>query len=201
MAFIIGNKIGMTQMFDAGTGNAMAVTLIEARPCTVTFVRTKERDGYYALQVGCGTKKKMNKPERGHLGSAAQCAVLREFRLRAPADKNVGDVIDVSVFHAGDVVKVSGISKAKGFQGVVKRHGFRGGPASHGQKHSLREPGSIGAVWPQRVLKGMRMAGRMGGDMRTVRNLAVVAVDAGAGTIAVAGAVPGRKGTLLAVRS
>ena len=127
-------------------------------------------------------------------------AAVRELRTEGPAGKKTGDAIDVSAFVQGDVVKVSGLSKAKGFQGVVKRHRFAGGPASHGQKHSLREPGSIGATWPQRVLKGTRMAGRMGGDRRTVRNLTVMQVDKDAHVIALLGAIPGRRGGLVEIR-
>jgi len=193
MKYIIGNKIGMTQIFDA-KGRAVAVTLVEAAPCTVTAVRTKERDGYDAVQIGCGSRKKANKPEKGHLGNFGPYAMLREFRLSDQSDKKAGDTIDLSAFTEGEIVKVSATTKAKGFQGVVKRHGFAGGPASHGQKHSLREAGSIGATWPQRVLKGTRMAGRMGGDRRSVTGIQVVKVDIARSMIAVKGAVPGKRG-------
>ena len=199
MKFILGKKIGMTRIFNEN-GKAIPVTVVEVNPCTVTFIRSKEKDGYEAVQVGCGLKNKINKPEKGHLKELSQFAVLKEFRMNAP-DYKIGDIIDISVFNEGEKVKISGISKAKGFQGVVKRHSFRGGAASHGQKHSLREPGSIGATWPQRVLKGQRMAGRMGGDRITVKNLRVLQVDLATNTLLISGAVPGRPGTLVEIRS
>lgn len=195
--FILGRKIGMTRIFN-GNGKAIPVTVVEANPCTVTFIRTKEKDGYEAVQIGCGSKNKMKKPEKGHLKELGQFAVLKEFRVSDPSHK-VGDIIDISIFSEGEKVKISGISKAKGFQGVVKRHGFGGGAASHGQKHSLREPGSIGATWPQKVLKGMRMAGRMGGDRNTLKRLKVVKVDKDENLIALSGAIPGRRGTLVEI--
>ena len=197
MKFILGKKIGMTRIFNEN-GKAIPVTVVEANPCTVTFIRSKEKDGYEAVQVGCGLKNKINKPEKGHLKELSQFAVLKEFRVNAP-DHKIGDVIDISVFNEGEKVKISGISKAKGFQGVVKRHSFRGGAASHGQKHSLREPGSIGSTWPQRVLKGMRMAGRMGGERNTVKGLKVIKIDKDENLIAVSGAIPGRRGTLVEI--
>ncbi len=199
MKFIMGEKLGMVRLFDA-QGRAVPVTLVEAKPCTVTGVRTKERDGYDAVQFGYGSTRRTNKPEKGHFKGLGPFAAVRELRTEGPTDKKTGDAIDVSVFAEGDTVKVSGVSKAKGFQGVVKRHRFAGGPASHGQKHSLREPGSIGSTWPQRVLKGTRMGGRMGGDRRTVRNLTVMKVDKDAHVIAILGAIPGRRGGLVEIR-
>lgn len=198
MKYLLGNKLGMTQTYDA-TGKPVPVTLVEAAPCVVTFVRTKERDGYDAIQVGFGKRKRTTKPEMGHLKDKGPFAVVREFRLDAPSDKQPGDIIDVSTFAEGDAVKVAGLTKAKGFQGVVKRHGFRGGPKTHGQKHSLRAPGSIGATWPQRVLKGTRMAGRMGGVRRTVRGLSIVRIDKEHNIIAVSGALPGKPGALMEI--
>lgn len=189
----------MTQIFDE-KGAAIAVTLIDVQPCTVTQVRTKECDGYDAVQLGFGAKNKANKPEKGHVRDLGAFAVLKEYRTKGAADKKVGDAIDVSLFAEGDAIKVSGTSKAKGFQGVVKRHHFGGGRASHGQKHSEREPGSIGATWPQRVLKGTRMAGRMGGVRKTVTGLTVAKIDKEHNILAVAGAVPGRRGTLLEIK-
>lgn len=197
--FILGSKVGMTQVFDAN-GHAVPVTLIEAQPCTVTFVRTTAKDGYGAIQIGCGVRKHINKPEKGHLRDLGPFMLLREFRVDGVSDKKVGDHIDVSLFHEGDTVAVSGITKAKGFQGVVKRHHFAGGPKSHGQKHSLREAGSIGATWPQRVLKGMRMAGRMGGERCTMKHVEVVRVDTTRHLLAVKGAIPGRRGTWVEIR-
>ncbi len=198
MKFILGNKLGMTQVPNA-KGGVAPVTLVSVRSCVVTFVRTKEKDGYDAVQVGYGARKRMNKPEAGHLRGHAPFSVLKEFRLAEPCEKAVGDVISAEVFSEGEKVKVSSVTKAKGFQGVVKRHGFRGGPASHGQKHSLREPGSIGATWPQRVLKGRRMAGRMGGDRKTVSGLEVVRVDKENNLIAIKGALPGRNGIVVEI--
>lgn len=188
----------MTQAPNA-KGVVAPVTLVSVKPCVVTFVRTKEKDGYNAVQVGCGKRKRINKPEAGHLRGHAPFAVLKEFRFADLCDKAIGDVIDISVFSEGDTVKVSSVTKAKGFQGVVKRHNFRGGPASHGQKHSLREPGSIGATWPQRVLKGRRMAGRMGGDRRTVSGIEVIKIDKENNLIALKGALPGRNGILVEI--
>jgi len=198
MKFILGKKLGMTQIFDE-KGRAVAVTLVEARPSTVTAVRTQEKDGYDAIQIGWGSRRKINKPEKGHLKDLGPFAVLKEIRLENSADKKIGDTVDINIFAQGDMVKVSAQSKAKGFQGVVKRHGFAGGPASHGQKHSKREAGSIGATWPQRVLKGKRMAGRMGGVQRTVRGLRIIKVDPETQIIAVEGAIPGKQGALVEI--
>lgn len=189
----------MTQVFDE-RGRVTPVTLIEAEPCAVTYIRTKEKDGYDAVQIGCERSDKLNKPAQGHLKTTGGFSVLREFPDSGDARK-LGDVIDVSAFQEGEEVKVSGISKAKGFQGVVKRHGFAGGPATHGQKHSQREPGSIGSVWPQRVLKGQRMAGRMGGARRTVSGLKIVKIEKDDNLMAVTGAIPGRRGTLVEIVS
>lgn len=199
MKYILGEKVGMTQIFDAD-GNAVPVTLVRAEPNTVTQVRTLERDGYQAVQIGRGAKKKLARPQAGHLKGLGNFRTLKEFKDSA-AERMRGAVIDVSLFSPGDLVKVSGVSKAKGFQGVVKRHGFHGAPATHGTKHAHREPGSIGATWPQRVIKGMRMAGRMGGETVSVRNLEVVSVDAAKSLIALRGAVPGKRGTVVAIQS
>jgi large subunit ribosomal protein L3 len=164
-------------------------------------VRTKERDGYNAVQIGYGERKSKNvsKAVLGH-GKGKAFKAIKEFKT--DETKNVGDAITLEAFKEGDVVEVSGISKGKGFQGVVKRHGFKGGPRSHGQKHSEREPGSIGGAGRDggRVAKGKRMAGRTGGDRVTVKNLKVVAVDAANNQIMIKGAIPGRRGTLLEIR-
>ncbi len=191
-------------------GNVVPATLVLAGPITVTQIKTKEpldktrgkKDGYDAVQIGFGTRKIKNikKPQR----KAGAFRYLREFRI-SEEDKDFfkkGDKIDVSVFEEGNKVEVSGISKGKGFQGVVKRHGFHGGPRSHGQKHSEREPGSIGGAGRAggRVAKGMRMAGRMGSDRITVKNLKVIAVDTEKNQIFVEGAVPGRRGTLIELK-
>jgi large subunit ribosomal protein L3 len=203
MKFILAKKEGMTRLYTE-EGIALAGTILSAEPVTVTAVKTVDgKDGYAALQVGTGTRKTKNiaKAVLGHTKGKG-FAALKEFR--GAEGKNVGDAIDASVFAVGDVVEISGITKGKGFAGVVKRHGFHGGPRSHGQKHSEREAGSIGGSGGRaggRVAKGMRMAGRLGGDRVTVKNLKVLLVDAAAGTIVVSGAVPGRRGTLLEVVS
>jgi large subunit ribosomal protein L3 len=198
MKFILGKKIGMTRVFDEN-GKATSVTLVEAEPCTVVCIRTNEKDTYEAIQIGCGHKKKINKPEIGHSGQHGAFSVLKEFRTKSSSYK-VGDKIDVTIFNEGDAVNISGISKSKGFQGVVKRHGFAGGPASHGQKHSLREPGSIGSGGVQRVFKGMKMAGRMGGERKFVSGLKIVKIEKEDNIIAISGAIPGRRGTLIEIK-
>lgn len=201
MAFILGKKLGMSQLFNS-EGKSLPITLIEAGPMKVTQVKTKEKDGYISAQFGFGQKKKINKPLSGHLKDLGNFRYLRESRYSD--EKNIpakGEKIDVSVFKEGDWVKVSGISKSYGFQGVVKRHGFRGAPKTHGTKHAHREPGSIGSTWPQRILKGKKMAGRMGGERKTVKNLKVVKIDKENNIMAVLGAVPGRKGGLLEIKS
>jgi len=211
MKFILAKKEGMTRLFGED-GRARAGTILVANPVTVTAVKTKEgKDGYSAVQVGMGVRKTKNisKAVLGHTKGKGYQAI-REFPVAfggSDAINNaaeVGATIDASTFAVGDIVSVSGLTKGKGFQGGVKRHGFHGGPRSHGQKHSEREPGSIGGSGGRaggRVAKGIRMAGRMGGDRVTVTNLKVLAVDAAAGEIIVSGAVPGRRGTLLEVVS
>lgn len=189
----------MTQIFGKD-GRVIPVTLIQALPNTVLQIKTKEKDGYEAVQVGAGARKPKNikKPQRNHFKDLGNFRYVKEFRTGDKQER--GAKIDVSIFQEGDLVKVSGISKAKGFQGVVKRHGFHGAPATHGTKHAHRQPGSIGATWPQRVIKGMRMAGRMGGERISVRNLKIVKVDSENNMLAVKGAIPGRRGTLVEIR-
>ena len=208
MKVIIGEKIKMSQMFDP-SGRVVPVTLVRAAPNVVLALRTKEKDGYAAVQVGTGTRKEKNiaKPQRGHFKEMGNFRYMREFRLTQLPTSDFqlparGDKIDAAVFQEGDIVKVSGISKAKGFQGVVKRHGFHGAPKTHGTKHAHREPGSIGGGGRAggRVAKGMRMAGRMGGERITVRNLKIAKVDVENGMLAIQGAVPGRRGTLIEIR-
>ena len=193
----------MTQYFDE-KGRIFPATIVSAGPITVTQVKIKDKDDYNALQVGYGSQKKhrMTKAVLGHLGKLGPFKYLREFRIddETVSEMKTGDKFDVSVFEKGDVIKVSGISKGKGFQGVVKRHGFHGGPRSHGQKHSEREAGSIGATGPQRVFKGKKMPGRMGGDRVTVKNLIVLKVDKENNQMLISGAVPGKRGTLLEIR-
>jgi large subunit ribosomal protein L3 len=201
MKFILGTKEEMTEYFTE-EGKVVPVTVVATTPNTVTQVKTKEKDGYNALQLGFGAKNEKNikKPQKGHLKGLSNFRYLREFRVNEAPKENVGDVLNVSdVFTAGEKVVVSGISKGKGFQGVVKRHGFHGGPRTHGQKHSEREAGSIGGGLRTHVPKGMRMAGRMGSDRITQKNLEVVAVDSENNLILIKGALPGRRGTLLEI--
>ena len=206
MKFLLGEKIGMSQLFDA-EGRVIPVTMVRAPANTVLMVRTPERDGYSAIQVGMGERreKHIKKSQKVHFDDFGNFRYVREFRMKNIEDGALarGERIAASIFQEGDTVKVSGISKAKGFQGVVKRHGFHGAPASHGTKHAHREPGSIGGGGGRaggRVAKGMRMAGRMGADRVTVKNLKIVKVDVAENLIAVSGAVPGRRGTLLEIR-
>jgi len=195
----------MAQVFDE-KGNVIPLTLVEAGPCYVTQIKTKEKDGYSAVQVGFGEAKKITKALDGHLRKAKveKLMFLREFRSETPKidDKElkIKDKINVSIFEKGDMVKVSGISKGKGFAGVVKRWHFKGRPSTHGTKHELRTPGSVGSSFPERVIKGKKMPGRMGHIRTTVRNLKVVKVDPENNLIILKGAVPGRKGTLLEIK-
>ena len=205
MKFTLGTKSHMTEIFSED-GTVKAVTVIQSGPIVVTQVKgVGDKNGYNAIQVGYGAKREslVNKPEKGHVKELGGFKFFKEFRVESKPEQKVGDKIEVSVFTPGDVVEVSAISKGKGFQGVVKRHDFRGGQRTHGQKHSEREPGAIGggARAGGRVAKGLRMAGRMGGDRVTVKNLRIVQVDAENGLILVSGAVPGRRGTLVEVRS
>jgi large subunit ribosomal protein L3 len=203
MKFILGIKQNMTQVFTAD-GVVKPVTIVTTGPATVTQVKTVEKDGYQAVQVGFGERKAKNiaKAQKGHFKDLGNFAHIKEFRIEGDASFNVGDKIEVSSFKEGDEIVVSSISKGKGFQGVVKRHGFHGGPRSHGQKHSEREPGSIsgGTRNGGRVPKGMRMAGRMGSDLITVKNLKVVQINPEEGFMLIEGAIPGRRGTLVEIR-
>lgn len=194
----------MMQVFDE-KGNVNPVTVLSAGPVVVTQVKTTAKDGYEAVQIGYGEKKakNINKPMRGHIKDLGNFRYLRELRAeddKPVADIKVGDKFDVSVFKVGDNLTVSSVSKGKGFQGVVKRHGFKGGPRSHGQKHSEREPGSISQGLRTSIRSGMRMAGRMGGDRVTVKNLKVVDIDQATNTILIKGAIPGRRGTMVEIR-
>lgn len=193
-------------MFDY-EGNVIPVTLVQVPANMVVQVKTKEKDGYRAVQVGVGVRKEKNikKPQKGHFRGLGSFRHIKEFRVHDDmyVTPQVGEKIDVSLFQEGEQVRVSGISKSKGFQGVMKRHGFHGAPATHGTKHAHREPGTIGGAGGRaggRVARGMRMAGRMGGDRTTVKNLRVVRVDAEQNLLALRGAVPGRRGTLLELR-
>lgn len=201
----------MTQVFDE-KGVVSPATIVTAGPLTVTAVKNAEKDGYKAVQIGFGTRKEKNvsKPVRGHIAAGGTSTFtgkegdtfryLREYK--ADAEVARGDVMDISMFAPGDTVAVSAISKGKGFQGVVKRHGFAGGPRSHGQKNMERAPGSIGGGGRAggRVVKGMRMAGRMGGDRVTVANLRILQVDTATNTLIISGAIPGHPGTLVEIR-
>ncbi len=204
MKFTLGIKQNMMQIFDA-EGNVHPVTVLSTGPLTVTQVKTLEKDGYKALQVGFGTRatKNIAKAQQGHFKDLGNFRFVKEIRTdKDKTEMNVGDKIDLSAFKEGDSVTISSISKGKGFQGVVKRHGFHGGPRTHGQKHSEREPGSIsgGTRNGGRVPLGMRMAGRMGNERITVKNLKVAQINAEAGLILIKGAIPGRRGTLVEIR-
>src|SRR4051812_20718599 len=199
---LLGKKLGMTQVFDP-TGRALAVTVIETGPCVVTQLRTEESDGYNGVQLGFGTAKRLNKPEAGHLrASGANSRYVREIRTDGNGDLAVGQTVTAdAVFKAGDQVDVTGQSKGKGFQGVVKRHHFAGGPKTHGQSDRWRAPGSVGAgTTPGRVFKGLKMAGHMGDERVTVQNLRVVDVDTERNLVLIAGAVPGANGGLVTIR-
>jgi len=203
MKGILGRKVGMTQIFD-DRGEVVPVTVIEAGPCFVAQVKTPERDGYAAVQLGFQEvkPKRLTKPQLGHLrkNQLPPLGHLQEIRVSDVSQYEEGQKIRVSVFDVGDRVDVTGISKGKGFAGVVKRHGFGGGPKTHGQSDRQRAPGSIGAgTTPGRVYKGMRMAGRMGNARVTVQNLQVVLVDPERNLIAIKGAVPGARNGLLVI--
>lgn len=199
---ILGRKLGMTQIFN-DKGEAVPVTVIEAGPCVVAQVRTTERDGYEAVQLGFGDIKikRVTKPLQGHLKGAGRLVRhLREMKSTDLSAHTVGDIINVDIFAAGEKVDIAGTSKGRGFAGVVKRHGFHGGPSTHGQSDRHRAPGSIGSgTTPGRVWKGMRMAGRMGGERVTVQNLEIVEIDVERHLLLVKGSVPGAKNGLLIV--
>jgi large subunit ribosomal protein L3 len=198
MKFILGKKLGMTSLHEGLSSEN--VTLISCTGNTVTQVRTVESDGYAAVQVE--TAKTSRRTVRKEFRPAFTAKGKDEESATAIlGEVKVGDELTVSSFEIGDIVDVSGVTKAKGFQGVVKRHGFGGAPASHGRKHDMRKPGSIGATFPEHVVKGRRMAGRMGGENFTVRGLKVVLVDAEKNLIAVRGAVPGNNGGIVGIRS
>ena len=197
---IIGKKLGMTQVF-RDNGIREPVTAIEAGPCTVIQVKTAAREGYGAVQLGFGHAKRLKSPERGHLKELGEFRYLREFRVEDTAAVKVGDKVDVNLFKPGDLIDVTGVSKGKGFAGVVKRHHFSGGPKTHGQSDRHRHPGAIGSTTsPGRVWKGLRMAGRMGGERVTVRHLEVFRTDPNHNLLLVKGAVPGSRSGLLLIR-
>jgi len=203
MIGLIGKKVGMTQVF-SDAGDAIPVTIIEAGPCTVTEVRSLERDGYAAVQLGWGTNKesRFSRPVLGQFKkrNLPPARHLREFRVDEPAGLEVGQSLTVAMFEKGTHVDVQGVTKGRGFQGVVKRHGFVAGHASHGPTHG-KQPGSIGAsAFPSRVIKGKRLPGRMGGASLTIKNLEVVGVDAEQNVLLVRGAVPGPPNGLVVIK-
>jgi large subunit ribosomal protein L3 len=201
---LIGRKLGMTQVFQ-DDGTMVAVSILAIEPNTVTRLRTPDRDGYTAVQVGADGGRKLTKPQAGQLKDlpkdGARPATLREFRVESADDYSVGQVLAVAdVFNAGDLVDVTGVSKGKGFAGHVKRHNFRRGPKTHGSDHH-REPGSIGpGTTPGRVYKGLRMAGHMGDERTTIKKLRVVRTDPERNLLLVAGSLPGARGSLILVK-
>ncbi len=197
---LIGEKVGMTQIFNEA-GEVIPVTVVKAGPCTVVDIKTPERDNYTALKLGYGfiKEKKLKKPQKGYFAKQGvePKKILKEFRLGDVSEYKVGDELNVSIFSVGEKIKVIGISKGRGFQGVVKRHGFGGGPKTHGSQNH-RKPGSIGqSSDPSRVFKGLKMAGHMGNETVTVKNLEVVKVDEGRGVLLIKGAIPGPNGGIV----
>jgi large subunit ribosomal protein L3 len=197
---LIGRKIGMTQVFTK-EGTVESVTAIEAGPCIVTQIKTAAKEGYNAIQLGFGESKRLNAPEKGHLGKLGLFRHLREFRVDEAPSVEVGYRVDVTLFQPGDKIDVIGLSKGRGFAGVVKRHHFAGGPKTHGQSDRHRAPGAIGSgTTPGHIVKGLRMAGHMGNARVTVRRLEVVRSDPDRNLLLVKGAVPGAKDGLLEIR-
>jgi large subunit ribosomal protein L3 len=201
--FILGKKVGMSTIYDEEKG-ALNVTLVECLPNTITQIRNKEKDGYSSIQIGIANAKRKT-PAKGEARQGRQNVKLRkeyskikEFKTEVK-DSKVGDELTIDQFEVGDKIKVSGITKAKGFQGVVKRHGFKGSPKTHGHKHDERAPGSIGATFPEHVIKGKRMAGRMGGKRSSVKNLKIVQIDKENNILFLKGAVPGVRGRVVEI--
>ena len=196
---LIGRKVGMTQVFQ-DDGTMIPVSVVAIEPNTVTRLRTPERDGYTAVQLGVETSKKLTKPEAGQLKDLPKVAVIREFRVDDASGYEVGQTLDISLFEAGDVIDVTGTSKGKGFAGTIKRHHFKRGPKTHGSDHH-REPGSIGpGTTPGRVYRGSRMAGHMGHERITVKKLQVVRTDPDRNLLLVKGSVPGAPNALVLVK-
>lgn len=198
--FLLGKKMGMTRLFRSD-GRVVSATVIAAGPCTVTAVRTTEKDGYTAVQIGLGTSKHIAKPQAGQFKKLGKFRHLRQFRVASSEGWEVGKQLDADLFAVGDRITVTGTSKGRGYQGVVKRHGFHGSPASHGHKDQLRKSGSIGSTAPQRVFKGIRMAGQMGNVRVSIRKLEVVEVRKDAHEILVKGAVPGAPRSLVLLQT
>jgi large subunit ribosomal protein L3 len=202
MKGILGRKVGMTQVFDEETGNVAPVTVIEAGPCPVVQVKTDEVDGYTAVQLAFEpvAERKLSRGERGHLARAGAGPHRHLAEFRGTSELQVGETVTVEAFEPGDRIKVSGVSIGKGFQGTIKRHNFKRGPVTHGS-HNIRKPGSIGAsATPSRVFKGVRMAGRMGGERVTQVGLVVHAIDPELNLLLVKGSVPGPKSGVLEIR-
>jgi len=198
MKALLGTKIGMTQIISED-GRAVPVTLIQAGPVIVTQVKSVESDGYNAVQVAYGEGKNLSKAVAGHVKSAkVSPKFIREFRVKELGDVKIGDSIDLSAFALGDIINATGTSKGKGFAGTVKRHNFNTSKSTHGGNGNVRKPGSIGSMYPQKVFKGKRMAGRMGHDQVTVKNLEVAYIDTTNNLVGLKGAVPGpRKGLIV----
>lgn len=196
---IYGRKLGMTQVFSSA-GEARGVTVVEAGPCVVVQIKTKERDGYDAIQLGFGQRKSLTKPLKGHIKDLGNFRYLREVRVADPNEYEIGQTLGADVFEEGDIVHVVGTSKGKGFAGGVKRYHFRGGPKTHGQSDRHRAPGSIGSgTTPGRVRKGLRMAGHMGDERVTVKNLRIFQANTDQNVLLIEGAVPGGKNGVVRV--
>jgi len=205
MKMILGKKLGMTRIFDK-EGKAFAVTLIQAGPCVITQVKTQEKDGYNALQLGFGDAKEKNisKPMLGHLKkSSCKCNHISEIVVSENDEalkSKLGDKISVEIFDNDEIVEITGVGKGKGFSGVIKRHHFSRGPETHGSDHH-RAPGSIGCMFPQHVLKGKKLPGRLGGERTTVKGLKIVDIDKKNNLIAVSGAIPGAVKSIVAIKA
>jgi len=203
MPGIIGRKVGMTSIYSA-EGKSLPCTVIEAGPCVVTQIKTQDRDGYEAVQLGFGNRKEKNTPNalKGHFKKANTTPKAKLVEFKGFESVNIGDTVDISLFEEGEFIDVIGTTKGKGFQGVVRRHGFGGvGQSTHGQHNRLRAPGSIGACsYPARVFKGMRMAGQMGNKRRLASNLEILKVLADKNLLIVKGSVPGANGSTLTIR-
>ncbi|NQT73526.1 MAG: 50S ribosomal protein L3 [Chloroflexi bacterium] len=196
---ILGKKIGMTQIFTED-GTVVPVTAIEAGPCTVIQIKTKEKEGYNAVQLGFGEAKRLNEPEKGHLKKLGAFKHLREFKMNDVSEVELGQKVTVEIFEPGERINVVGTSKGRGFAGVVKRHGFAGGPKTHGQKDRHRAPGSVGGgTYPGKTWKGQRMAGHMGNARVTVKKLEVVQANVDRNLLLIKGAVPGHRNGLILI--
>ncbi len=196
----LGKKIGMTQVFREN-GNVVPVTLIEAGPCVITQVKTEETDGYSAVQLGYGEKKRPNKPMQGHFRQSRASRYVREVKADDPSEFSVGQTLGVDIFSEGEKVDIIGRSKGRGFAGTMKRHGFGGGPRTHGQSDRARAPGSIGGgTTPGKVFKGLKMAGHMGDRRITVKGLEIVGVDTDRNILMVKGGIPGAPNSLIQIR-